>query len=58
MQAFEYKVKIQAEDSAQAKKILKALFDIKKSVSTDDLFKFSKAIVEKPGLVKRAKMFL
>lgn len=58
MQIFEYKVKIQAEDSVEAKKILTALFDIKKSVSTEDLLFFAKAVKEKPSLVKKAKMFL
>jgi hypothetical protein len=58
MQTFEYKVKIQAKDSKEAKQILTALFDIKKAVSTADLLVFSKAIKEKPSLVKKAKMFL
>jgi len=58
MQTFEYKVKIQAKDSKEAKQILTALFDIKKAVNTADLLVFSKAIKEKPSLVKKAKMFL
>ena len=58
MQAFEYKVKIQAKDHNEAKQILTALFDIKKAVSSKDLMVFAKAIKEKPSLVKRAKMFL
>jgi len=58
MPTFDFKVKIQAKDNAEAKKILKALFDIKKAVSTDDLLFFSSAIVKKPGLVKQAKRFL
>jgi len=58
MPTFDFKVKIQAKDNTEAKKILKALFDIKKAVNTDDLLFFSSAIVKKPGLVKKAKMFL
>ncbi len=58
MPSFEFKVKIQAKDNAEAKKILAAMFDIKKSVTTEDLLIFSKAVKEKPGLVKKAKMFL
>ncbi len=58
MQAFEYKVKIQAQDQAEAKQILRALFDIKKAVNTKDLLAFAKAIKEKPSLVRKAKMFL
>ena len=58
MQSFEFKVKIQAKDNAEAKQILSALFDIKKAVSTADLLVFAKAIKEKPSLVKKAKLFL
>ena len=58
MEAFEFKVKIQAKDNEEAKKILTALFDIKKAVSTDDLILFAKAIKEKPSLVKKARMFI
>lgn len=58
MQTFEFKVKIQANDNEEAKKILTALFDIKKSLNTDDLLLFAKAIKEKPSLVKKAKMFI
>jgi len=58
MQPFEFKVKIQASDNAQAKKILTALFDIKKGLSDKDLFLFAKAVKEKPNLIKKAKMFL
>ncbi len=58
MKIFEYKVKIQANNSIEAKNILSALFDIKKSVSTEDLLVFAKAIKEKPSLVKKAKMFI
>ena len=58
MQAFEFKVKIQYQDNPEAKKILTALFYIKKAVNTADLITFAKAIKEKPSLVKRAKMFL
>ena len=58
MPTFEYKVKIQADNDAEARKILKALFDIKKSVEKDDLILFSQKVKEKPGLVKKAKKFL
>jgi len=58
MEAFEFKVKIQAKDNSEAKQILTALFDIKKAVNTADLLTFAKAIKEKPSLVKKAKLFL
>ena len=58
MPTFEYKVKIQATNSDEAKQILAALFDIKKSVETDDLIFFAQKVKEKPGLVKKAKKFL
>ena len=54
----ELKVNIEAEDKAQANKIMNALLDIKKVVSPKDLFAFSKAIEKRPSLVKKARMFL
>lgn len=58
MEIFEFKVKIQAKDNDEAKKILTALFDIKKAVSAEDLLLFAGAIKKNPSLVKKAKMFL
>ena len=58
MQTFEFKVKIEAETKEKAKKILTALFDIKKSVSDSDLVFFANAIKNNPKLVKKAKMFM
>jgi len=58
MAQFEFKVKIQATDNEQAKKVLTAMFDIKKALSDSDLFLFAKSIKEKPNLIKKAKMFL
>jgi hypothetical protein len=58
MPTFEFKVKIQANNSDEAKHILNALFDIKKSVETKDLILFANKVKEKPGLVKKAKKFL
>jgi len=58
MVSVEYKVKIQAKDKAESKQILTAMFDIKKSVSTNDLLAFAKAIKENPKLVKKARMFI
>ncbi len=58
MPTFEYKVKIQANNNDEAKQILAALFDIKKSVDSDDLIFFAQKVKEKPGLVKKAKKFL
>ena len=58
MENFEFKVKIQAKNKAQAKQTLTAMFDIKKAVSADDLICFADAIKKKPQLVKKAKMFI
>jgi hypothetical protein len=58
MPAFEYKVKIQAKDSAESRAVLTALFDIKKAVTNEDLLVFAGAIKKNPKLVKKAKMFL
>ena len=58
MQNHEFKVQIQADTNEKAKKILTALFDIKKSVSDSDLLLFADAIKKNPKLVKKAKMFM
>ena len=58
METFEFKVKIQANTSEEAKQILTALFDIKKSISTEDLIFFADKVKEKPNLVKKAKKYL
>jgi len=58
METFEFKVKIQAKSNDEAKRILTAMFDIKKAVSVEDLQFFADAITKNPGLVKKAKMFM
>jgi len=87
METFEFKVKIQANNNEEAKKILKGLFNIKRSVEPKDLIalinedeetrkkikamfslkdaltldemqRFAVAAVEKPHLIKQAKMFI
>jgi len=58
MEQFEFKVKIQAISKANAKQALNAMFDIKKSMSDEDLIGLAKIVKEKPHLIKKAKMFL
>ncbi len=58
MTDFNFSVKITANNNEEAKKILTALFDIKKQLSTDDLCLFAEAIKKNPSLIKKAKMFL
>lgn len=58
MKAFEFKVKIQAKDNDKAKQLLSAMFAIKKALSDEDLIALSKVVKEKPGLIKKAKMFM
>lgn len=62
MTTFEYKVKIEAQSQEEAKEILQAMFDLMKTtrqeLSTRDFIDFARKIKEKPGLVKKAKMFI
>lgn len=58
MAAYEFKVKIEASSNAKAKQLLTAMFDIKKALSDEDLIALSKVVKEKPGLIKKAKMFM
>lgn len=55
---FEFKVKIQADSNGQAKKLLKAMFDIKKALKDDDLLLLAKSLKDNPSLIKKAKIFL
>jgi len=55
---FEFKVKIQAKNNEQAKKLLKAMFDIKKALKDDDLLLLAKSLKDNPSLIKKAKLFL
>ena len=61
MNAFEFKVKIEAESNEEAKEILQAMFDLMKTtrneLCTKDFIDFAKKVKAKPGLVKKAKMF-
>jgi hypothetical protein len=62
MNSYEYKVKIDADNPEQAKEVLRAMFDLMKTVrselSTDDFIRFSKTIKEKPALIHSAKFFI
>ena len=62
MKTFDFKVKIEAQDQDEARKILQAMFDLMKTtrseLSTQDFIDFAKKIKEKPALVKKAKMFI
>ncbi len=58
MELFEFKVKIEAENKAQAKTILSQMFDIKKSLSVEDLSIFANIVKEKPHLIQKAKRFI
>jgi hypothetical protein len=58
MAKFEFKVNIHAENNQDAKKILKALLEVNRALSKEEILSLSKAIKEKPHLIKKAKMFL
>lgn len=62
MATFTFTVNIQAQNDTEAKAVLTAMFDILKTVrgrtSTEDFIKFSQALVKKPSLVDKAKLFM
>jgi len=60
MQAYEYKVKIEANSDAEAKKILSAMFELmkaaRKEMTTTEFIDFAAKV--KPSQIKTAKMFV
>ena len=58
MKKIEFRVNVQAENEEEAKKILTALFEIKKALSTKDLLKIAELIKKKPGLINKVKAFI
>lgn len=62
MQEFEFKVKIEAVSTEEAKKILQAMFDLMKTtrqqLSTADFLQFSAKVKANPKLINKAKMFI
>ena len=62
MNAFEFKVKIEADNNEQATAILTGMFDIMKTArnetSTKDFLAFAAKIKKDPSLVRRAKIFI
>ena len=62
MATFQFTVNIQAQNDTEAKAVLTAMFDIMKTIrgktSTEDFIKFSQAIVKKPSLIDKAKLFI
>ncbi len=62
MNTFEFNVKIEAENSEQAKALLTAMFDIMKTAkaqtSANDFIKMANKIKAKPALVKQAMLFM
>lgn len=62
MPIFEYSVKIDAANGAEAKEILQSMFDIMKTIrketNAQDFIEFGKKLRNNPSLVKKAKFFL
>lgn len=57
-QPFTYKITIQAENQAEAVKIMEALSKLPKVIDPNDLALLANAIEKKPGLVKTALKYL
>lgn len=57
-QPFKYNITIQAEDQAEAVKIMTALTKLPKIIEPNDLEQLANAIEKKPGLVKTALKYL
>ena len=62
MEKFEFKVIIEAQSNEEARQILVSMFDIMKTVrqetGTKDFIDFAAKLKAKPGLVKKAKLFI
>jgi len=62
MTAFEFRVKIEAENIEEAHRVLASMFDIMKTVrdetSTTEFIEFAKKLKAKPALVKKAQKFI
>lgn len=55
---YTFNVKIDAPTNDKAKEALKAMIDLKKSMSHEDLILFAKKVKEKPSLIQTAKQWL
>ncbi len=55
---FEFKVNIQAVNNEKAKKLLAAMFEIKKVLSDEDLLLLAEKLKKNPELIKKAKRFM
>lgn len=58
MNTYEYKIKLEAKDSNEAKQAIEAMFAIKKGLTHADLLLFAKIVKEKPNLIQKAKRWL
>jgi len=62
MPTYDFKVKIEAENIEEARKVLASMFDIMKTIrretSTRDFIDFGAKLKANPTLVKKAKMFI
>jgi hypothetical protein len=62
MPTYDFKVKIEAENIEEARKVLASMFDLMKTIrretSTQDFIDFGAKLKANPALVKKAKMFI
>ena len=58
MEEYGFNVNIQAKDNGEAAKIVAALIDLKKLMTTEDLLLFVKKVKADPKLIQRAKLFI
>jgi hypothetical protein len=62
MATFDFTIKIEAATKEEARDVVLAMFDIMKTVrsetSTKEFIEFGEKIKARPGLVKKAKLFI
>jgi hypothetical protein len=62
MPAFDFRVKVEAVNIDEARRVLSSMFDIMKTVrdetSTTEFIEFAEKLKAQPSLVKTAQMFI
>jgi len=62
MPAFDFRVKVEAVNIDEARRVLDSMFDIMKTVrdetSTTEFIEFAQKLKAKPALVKKAQKFI
>ena len=53
----EYEITIEADSSEKCDKVMEAIMNLKKSLTSDEIIKLGNKIKNDPGLIKKARTF-